>query len=74
MFKTAAPELPFAGRLAQRLPLFHGWVLVLFGFLFGARSFRGLPVFVDPTQTNTGWSGTAILSALSVRFVARRPS
>ena len=62
-----------AGRLAQRLPFFYGWVIVYIGFLgvfmMGATSFWGLPVFVRTMTEDTGWSRASISFALTLRFI-----
>ena len=71
---TEAPELPFAGRLARRLPFFYGWVIVsisfLSVFLMGATTYWGLQIFIAPMNEDTGWSHTSIVAGLFVRFIA----
>jgi MFS family permease len=62
-----------AGRVAQRLPFFYGWLVVYIGFLgvflMGATTFWGMPLFIKPMVDDTGWGRSSIYGALTARFI-----
>ena len=63
--------------LAQRTPFFYGWVIVAFGFVFGAFNVGmtswGLGVFVTPMQADLGWDRSLVFLPLLVGAIVTTP-
>ena len=63
--------------LAQRTPFFYGWVIVAFGFVFGAFNVGmtswGLGVFVTPMEEDLGWDRSVIFLPLLVGAIVTTP-
>lgn len=63
--------------LAQRTPFFYGWVIVAFGFIFGAFNVGmtswGLGVFVTPMQEDLGWDRSLVFLPLLIGAIVTTP-
>ena len=63
--------------LAQRLPFYYGWIIVAFGFVFGAFNVGmtswGLGVFVIPMQEDLGWNRGLVFLPLLVGAIVTLP-
>ncbi len=63
--------------LPQRLPFFYGWVIVAFGFVFGAFNVGmtswGLGVFVTPMQEDLGWDRGLVFLPLLIGAIVTTP-
>ena len=63
--------------LAQRTPFYYGWVIVAFGFVFGAFNVGltswGLGVFVTPMQAELGWDRSLVFLPLLVGAIVTTP-
>ena len=63
--------------LAQRLPFYYGWVIVAFGFVFGAFNVGmtswGLGVFVTPMQEDLEWDRSLVFLPLLVGALVTLP-
>ena len=63
--------------LAQRLPFYYGWVIVAFGFVFGAFNVGmtswGLGVFVTPMQEDLDWDRSLVFLPLLVGALVTLP-
>ena len=62
---------------AQRLPFYYGWVIVAFGFVFGAFNVGmtswGLGVFVTPMQEDLGWDRGFVFLPLLIGAIVTLP-
>ena len=62
---------------AQRLPFYYGWIIVAFGFVFGAFNVGmtswGLGVFVTPMQEDLGWDRGLVFLPLLVGAIVTLP-
>ena len=63
--------------LAQRTPFYYGWVIVAFGFVFGAFNVGmtswGLGVFVTPMQEDLEWDRSLVFLPLLVGAIVTTP-
>ncbi len=63
--------------LAQRLPFYYGWVIVAFGFVFGAFNVGmtswGLGVFVTPMQEDLDWDRSLVFLPMLVGALVTLP-
>jgi OFA family oxalate/formate antiporter-like MFS transporter len=63
--------------LPQRLPFYYGWVIVAFGFVFGAFNVGmtswGLGVFVTPMQEDLGWDRGLVFLPLLIGALVTLP-
>ena len=63
--------------LARRTPFYYGWVIVAFGFVFGAFNVGmtswGLGVFVTPMQEDLGWDRSLVFLPLLVGAIVTTP-
>ena len=63
--------------LAQRLPFYYGWIIVAFGFVFGAFNVGmtswGLGVFVIPMQEDLEWDRGLVFLPLLVGAIVTLP-
>ena len=63
--------------LAHRTPFYYGWVIVAFGFVFGAFNVGltswGLGVFVTPMQAELGWDRSLVFLPLLVGAIVTTP-
>lgn len=63
--------------LARRVPFYYGWVIVAFGFVFGAFNVGmtswGLGVFVTPMQEELGWDRGLVFLPLLVGAIVTTP-
>ncbi|MDE2802484.1 MAG: MFS transporter [Chloroflexota bacterium] len=63
--------------LARKTPFYYGWVIVAFGFVFGAFNVGmtswGLGVFVTPMQEDLGWDRSLVFLPLLVGAIVTTP-
>ncbi len=63
--------------LAQRLPFYYGWVILAFGFVFGAFNVGmtswGLGVFVTPMQEDLDWDRSLVFLPMLVGALVTLP-
>ena len=63
--------------LARKTPFYYGWVIVAFGFIFGAFNVGmtswGLGVFVTPMQEDLGWDRSLVFLPLLVGAIVTTP-
>ncbi len=63
--------------IAQRTPFYYGWVIVAFGFVFGAFNVGmtswGLGVFVTPMQEELEWDRSLVFLPLLVGAIVTTP-
>ena len=63
--------------IAQRTPFYYGWVIVAFGFVFGAFNVGmtswGLGVFVTPMQEDLEWDRSLVFLPLLVGAIVTTP-
>ena len=64
-------------KLARKTPFYYGWVIVAFGFVFGAFNVGmtswGLGVFVTPMQEELGWDRSLVFLPLLVGAIVTTP-